>query len=358
MSSGTGGEAPRQRVRLASGAGGTFGVDDIAVAWATSGGFWEAEGLDVEWVPVRGGVRAVEAVLAGQVDGGYGTWVPCVKSRLEGKPLTILASMAQALAQNLVARKDRITNPSELKGKRWAIDGLGALSHTLAQLIAKGVGISAGEVEWIVAGPPPQRIEQLLSGEADCSLVRVEEAMVLSRQHPDTLCKLLGFEEIFPLAPTQPHGVISVTDEFVRDRPDACAALVRGLVRASRSLHDSLDDFKRAVRDHVIERPETVGPRVEVADDEIEVIWQRERDAGSFAVNGGLTRAHWSRSLQVYADLYGDARATSLAVEDFAAPQFLAEAIELLGVHAAGHDTPPPGTGDEWPKRAKVQDAA
>ena len=262
-------------MRLASGAGGTFGVDDIAVAWATSGGFWEAEGLDVQWVPARGGVKAAEAVLSGEVDGCYGTWVPCVKFRLDGKPLRILASMAQALAQNLVARKDRVPSTEALRGKRWAVDGIGALSHTLAQLIARGLGLADGEVEWVVAGPPPQRIDQLLKGECDCSLVRVEEAVVLSWEHPDTLCKLLGFEEILPVAPTRPRGVISVTDEFLRAQPEACAALVRGLVRASGSLHDKVCNFRRAVEHHVTARPEAVGPGVDVSDDEVAAIWQR-----------------------------------------------------------------------------------
>merc|ERR1719352_425118 len=155
--------------------------------------------------------------------------------------------MAQALAQNLIVDRNRIASTADLRGKRWAVDGLGALSHTLAHLIVQGLGIPDGEVEWIVAGPPPQRIEQLLNGSADCSLVRVEEAAVLARKHPDKLAKLLGFEEILPLAPIQPHGVLSVTEAFAEARPEVCTKLVRGLVRASRSLHDNLEDFMEAV---------------------------------------------------------------------------------------------------------------
>mmetsp|Transcript_81974 Transcript_81974/g.244498 ORF Transcript_81974/g.244498 Transcript_81974/m.244498 type:complete len:351 (+) Transcript_81974:66-1118(+) len=328
----------RIHVRLASGAGGTFGVDDIAVAWATSGGFWEAEGLNVEWIPMRGGVNAAKAVLAGEVDGGYGTWMPVVELCRQGKPLRVLASMALALAQNLVVNKARIKTEADLQGKRWAVDGIGALSHTLGQLIVRALAIPDGGMDWVVAGPPPQRIEKLLSGEVDCSLVRVEEAVQLAREHPDLLTKLMGFEEMLRLAPVQPHGVISVTEEFTREQPEACRALVRGLIRASRSLHDSLDDFRRAVRDHVTERREALGPRVAVSDEEIEAIWQREHDAGSFAVNGGMVAEHWRRNLRVYATLRGDELAASMPLEELGAPGFVADVLADLGVHSAGHD--------------------
>eukprot|EP00933_Yihiella_yeosuensis_P055471 TRINITY_DN5427_c0_g1_i3.p1 TRINITY_DN5427_c0_g1~~TRINITY_DN5427_c0_g1_i3.p1 ORF type:complete len:353 (+),score=87.59 TRINITY_DN5427_c0_g1_i3:34-1059(+) len=333
-------EVALEKVKLASGAGGTFGVDDIACAWATSGGFWKAEGLDVEWSPARGGVKVAEAVLSGDVDGGYGTWLPCVSRHLEGKPIRILLSMAQSLAQNLVARKDRIKSAEDLKGKKWGVDGIGALSHTLAVLIVKGLGLADGDVEFVVSGPPPQRIEQLLNGDIDCSLVRVEEAEVLARQHPQLLQKLLSFEEILKLAPTQPHGVISVTQDFVKQRPAACAGLARGLIKASRSLHDSLDSFREAVRQNVTERPASVGAPVLVTDEEIEAIWQREVAAGSFAVNGGLSEDHWSKELKVFAEVNKDERANKLTLEDFAEPGIVADAIAALGKHPS-HDTPP-----------------
>jgi len=326
------------KVRIASGAGGTFGVDDIAIAHAFTGGFWEREGLDVEWILERGGVKVVEAVLSGHVDVGYGTWVPCVAKRLDGEEVKILASMAQALAQNLLVNRTCIMTPNDLRGKRWAVDGIGALSHTLAQLIARGLGIASNEIEWVVVGPPPQRIDQLLNGSVDCSLVRVEEAVVLARQHPEKLVKLLGLEEILSLAPVQPHGVISVTDTFAQKQPEVCAKIVRGLVLASRSLHDSLAAFREAVRLNVTERPASLGPKVDVSDTEVDSIWQREVVAGSFAVNGGLSTAHWAASVQMYGSL-NDGRGASLTLEDIALPRLTVSAISSLGKsHSATHD--------------------
>lgn len=327
------------KVRLASGAGGTFGVDDIAVAWALTGGFWKAEGLDIEVIGVRGGVRAVDHVLNGEADVGYGTFMPCVRRRLEGKPVKIVASMALALAQNLIVNKNRISQASDLRGKKWCVDGIGALSHTLSQLIVDGLGIPDNEMNWDVGGPPPQRIDKLLKGDVDCALVRVEEAAVLIRENPDLLNRLMTCCDVHPLAPVQPHGVLSVTEAYANENPEICAALMRGLIRASRSLHESLDDFRQAVRDNVTERPEALGPRVDVSDDEVQSIWQREHDAGSFAVNGGVNLEHWAWNMQMYGKLNsGDG--ASLSFEDLALPRLAVDVLENIGIHPGAQDIP------------------
>ena len=53
----------KHHIRLASGAGPTFGVDDIACAAASHLGLWEDAGLIVEWTPAFGGVKAMNKIL-------------------------------------------------------------------------------------------------------------------------------------------------------------------------------------------------------------------------------------------------------------------------------------------------------
>lgn len=224
----------RIAIRLASGAGESFGVDDIAVAAATSLEFWSKEGLDVSWTPARGGVRAIEALLDDQVDVAYGTFAPAITQRAAGKPVKIVCSMARGLAQQLVVRQN-INTTADLKGAKWAVDGIGALSHNMARLVVRGLDIPDDDVHWDVAGPPPQRIAKLISGEVDCALVRVEEATVLVREHPNTLRCLLGFEDLKQLVPLQPHGVLTTTETFLDSEKgqEAIRRLVRGLLLVS-----------------------------------------------------------------------------------------------------------------------------
>jgi len=310
------------KVRIASGAGETFGVDDIAVAAATSMGMWQAQGLTVEWIPAKGGVKALEAVFRGDADVAYGTFSPAIAARARGESARVLASMARGLAQNLVVRRERVPDVDALDGVRWAVDGIGALSHNMASLIAEALG---KKVEWVVAGPPPERIAQLLDGRCDCSLVRVEEARALTREHGDKLATLLGFDELHRLVPNQPHGVLTTTESFERDHPEVCARLVRGLIVASRKLHDCCSFFEAAVRNHV--------RHVSPTDEELQEIWQQEHDNGSFAVNGGMSRLHWDVNLAMFYRLNPDTPGPPVALNDLLADKFAKDALAIIGEH-------------------------
>jgi len=130
-----------------------------------------------------------------------------------------------------------------------------------------------------------------------------------------------------------------VTETYANEHPEICAALMRGLIRASRSLHDSLENFRQAVRDNVTERPEALGPRVDVTDNEVQSIWQREHDSGSFAVNGGVNLEHWAWNMQMYGKL-NNGDGASLSLEELALPVLAVDVLEGLGIHSASQDVP------------------
>lgn len=310
-------------MRLSAGSGPTFGVDDLACAAATHLGAWEALGLRVSWTPALGGLNALRMVLDGEVDAAYGGLGPALQLRAEGAPVRIVVSMARALAQNLVVQAD-LTQTAALRNVNWAIDGRGALSHHMARLIVQALQIEDDAVNWRVVGPPPERIASLLFKEVDASLLRVEEALALSRDPANTLHTLLGFSDLKALLPIQPHGVLSTTEAFERANGEALARLAKGMIIASRRIHDSFEDFLSVYRAHVTVQLET---------DEIERIWRQERDSGGFAVNGEMTDRHWSRQVESFARLNPHLPAVRSA--DFLAGGFVTDALAELGVRNA-----------------------
>lgn len=316
----------RLSIRLAAGSGPTFGVDDLACAAATRLGCWHDEGLDVSWTPVHGGVAAMRAVLDGSVDVGYGGLGPAIRLRSEGAPLRVVVSMARGLAQNLVVQA-RIEEPDQLRGASWALDGLGALSHHMARLTIAALGIADDEIEWRVIGPPPPRIADLVSGAVDASLIRVEEAMSLSRSHEGSLHTLLGFADLKRLVPLQPHGVLATTEAYEAEHADALHRLARGMIKASRALHDDYASFREVYDGYVT---------VPLPDDDVEWIWQREHDTGGFAVNGEMSPGHWDAQLDSYAALNPDM--SPIARDDLLASQFVSEALAAMGRHAGAFD--------------------
>ncbi len=322
----------RISIRLAAGSGQTFGVDDLACAAATTLGCWADLGLDVTWTPVHGGVAAANAVLAGDVDVGYGGLGPAISARAGGAPIRVVVSMARGLAQNLVARRG-IEAPEDLRGVSWALDGFGALSHHMARLTVRALGIAEDGIDWRAVGPPPERIALLLSGEIDVSLIRVEEALSLSRAKPELLHVLLGFSDLKKLVPIQPHGVLSTTENYERENSEALGRLARGMITASRALHRDFSVFRNVYDRHIT---------IPLPDEIIETIWAQEVETGGFAINGGLGADHWRNQMALYAELNPDLRAVGR--DELIAGAFVTKALEQLGIEG-GEDDPPPGVG-------------
>ncbi len=308
----------RFSMRLAAGSGPTFGVDDLACAAATHLGCWADLGLDVTWTPVRGGVAAIGAVIDGSVDASYGGLGPMLKARSEGAPVRAVVSMARALAQNLVARES-IRDRAPLRGVSWAVDGIGALSHHMARLIVKNLGISEREIAWKVAGPPPERIAMLLAGEVDVSLLRVEEAIALSLDDGNTLHTLLDSSELKRLVPVQPHGVLAARQDYIDSHAEEVARLVKGMIAASRALNDDFGNFEKVYRHYV---------KVSVPLGHVRDIWKKERDGRSFATDGELSATHWRKQVDGFFELNPDLKRVS--VDDVLERTFVRAALADL----------------------------
>jgi ABC-type nitrate/sulfonate/bicarbonate transport system substrate-binding protein len=312
-------------VRLARASGSGFGVDDVSCAAATQLGLFAAQGLAVTWSDWRGGVAATRAVLEGKADAAYAGFGPVIAARADGHPCRIFVSQARALAQALVVRQ----GIGDLRGKTWAVDGIGALSHHMARLVVRALGIGESEIRWEAVGPPPERIAALLEGRVDASLIRTEEALALDRDRAERVRRLLDFDELKRLVPLQPHGVLMSTEAYERGRPEVLLGLAKAMIFASRALHDDAGVFMKVVREHVA---------VKLSDAELQLMWQREHSSGGWAVNGELTRGHWEAQLRLYRDLNPDTRA--ITIEELIAGRFVPEALAAIGIHPARFDQP------------------
>lgn len=311
------------KVRLARASGSTFGVDDISCAAATHLGLFAAQGLEVEWSDWRGGVAAMRAVLEGRADAAYAGFGPVLALRAQGHPCRIFVSQARALAQALVVQKDL----DSLKGAAWAIDGFGALSHHMARLVVRAMGLAEADVRWEAVGPPPQRIAALLEGRAGASLIRTEEALALDRDHGDKVRRMLDFDELKRLVPLQPHGVLATTEAYERARPQALLGLTKAMIQASRALHQRFEVFHDVVQHYV---------SAKLSEDEARLLWRREHDSGGWAVDGEMTPPHWAAQLALFHELNPDAR--RLSPGEFLSEGFVAAALRELGTHERRSD--------------------
>lgn len=108
---------------------------------AQAKGFFRARGLEVTLVHTRNEMAApIEDVLSGGAAFGILQGPQLVTSRMEGKPVVVIAAIMQHSPQALVARADSgIRTPHDLVGKRVALDRTSMVSEVRMMLEREGL---------------------------------------------------------------------------------------------------------------------------------------------------------------------------------------------------------------------------
>jgi len=176
MIAGAGAAKAQEQVRLA------FCSQLLCVTpyeFTRAGGFFEAEGLSVEYVYTRGGNAAMQALVGGAVDYAATSFDVAVQAFANGADIRRFATtgrlplFALAVAPGEV---EAIAGLKDLEGKTVGVSALGNADHTmLLYLLAEG-GVDAKAVEFAVLGP--NLFEALRRGQVVAGMVQ-EPALTL-----------------------------------------------------------------------------------------------------------------------------------------------------------------------------------
>lgn len=122
---------------------GTAVLGDYALAGpfilAAEKGFFKNEGLNVEFVPFRGGPNLVKAVIAGEVLLGAAGSTDILVFREAGMPLKMVATQTEGNHFTLNVAPD-IKSVGELKGKAIGVTAVGATTWVFGRMVAKQQG--------------------------------------------------------------------------------------------------------------------------------------------------------------------------------------------------------------------------
>lgn len=144
-----------------------------------AGGFFEAEGLSVEYVYTRGGNAAMQALVGGAVDYAATSFDVAVQAFANGADIRRFATtgrlplFALAVAPGEV---EAIASLTDLKGKTVGVSALGNADHTMLLYLLAEAGVDAGTVEFAVLGP--NLFEALRRGQVVAGMVQ-EPALTL-----------------------------------------------------------------------------------------------------------------------------------------------------------------------------------
>lgn len=118
-------------------------------------GYFKAENLDVTLVDEGSGQATEDAVVAGNVDAGSGSYNHTIELQAAGKNIETICQfgIAPGEAEVMDARKaGQINSVKDLRGRNLGVTDLGSGTHTLTMALLGRAGIPADQAHYVAVG--------------------------------------------------------------------------------------------------------------------------------------------------------------------------------------------------------------
>jgi NitT/TauT family transport system substrate-binding protein len=132
-------------------------------------GYFAAEGLDVEFLLLKGSNPANQAIAAGSADLGVTTASSIVVAATQGLPLVAVSAYMQSNPEGVIARKDSgINELKDFVGKKVGYNVSNPTVY-LFEAKLKRAGIDRDQIEWVTVQPEAM-VPMLLSKQIDAAM--------------------------------------------------------------------------------------------------------------------------------------------------------------------------------------------
>ena len=209
------------KIRIAYG---IRGSSFITLPLAQKKGFFKEEGIEAEFVQVRGpAVRA--AFFNGEID--YYTGIGSnISAAIAGVPVRVVACYVPAI-QILIARPE-FKSVQELNGKTIMVGGIGGDPHIIARMIFKHFGVDPDKDLKFVPGPGPEaRLAVVNQGLVAAAVVGPPFDFYGKKLG---LNLLAGSHELF----AYPVGGLVASVKKIKERPDEIKRFIKAGIKANR----------------------------------------------------------------------------------------------------------------------------
>ena len=224
-----------------------FSVSAISIAEvpfkiAQVKGFYRDEGLDAEFIFIRGAV-GMQALLGGSVDFTSASG-STIAAAVRGLPVKLIFIASAKPQFDLIAQRE-IRSVQDLKGKTVGISSRGGAVDLLTQLIVQKHGLAPNkDVISLVVGGQEDTVLALRTGRIAAALLTPPRPLILQRE---------GFNRLAysgDYLPTYPTGGIGVTDEKIKTSPNDVLAFVKGSVRGLQFARQNRADAMKILSDY------------------------------------------------------------------------------------------------------------
>lgn len=226
----------RQPVRLA--VGGAAQIVYLPVTLARELGYYEQEGLAVEFQDYPGGAKSLQSLLAGSADVVSGFYDHTLQMAADGKPLRAFAVMLQHPGLALVvspAASRRIEKIEDLRGASIGVTAPGSSTHLFLNFLLERHGLGENGVSVVGIGHAASAIAAMEKGSVDAA-VMTDPALsnIVRRAGPVRILAdtrtANGVMQEFGVA-SYPASVLYSTPAWLEAHPETARALARALHR-------------------------------------------------------------------------------------------------------------------------------
>jgi len=148
----------------------------------------KANGLDYEWTAFSDEELAIQAVLSGQMDIGFGT--PYAAMQRSKAPLRILFQLSKLKFFPVTNKK--YNSLEDLAGEPILLHSRGGGTDAIANVIESKMGFEFGERSYVPGSA--NRVVALVAGQADATIIDLSNKNKVVRQHGDKFNVLPMFD--------------------------------------------------------------------------------------------------------------------------------------------------------------------
>jgi NitT/TauT family transport system substrate-binding protein len=148
----------------------------------------KADGLDYEWTAFSDEELAIQAVLSGQMNIGFGT--PYSAMQRSKAPIRIIFQLSKLKFFPVTSKK--YSDLKELDGQPILLHSRGGGTDSIANVIEDKIGIKFGDRSYVPGSS--NRVVALVSGQTDATIIDLSNKNKVMKQFPDKFNVLPMFE--------------------------------------------------------------------------------------------------------------------------------------------------------------------
>lgn len=194
-------------------------------------GFWQQEGLKVEWVPFRSTAAMHQAVAAGSVDMGTTGTDTLIASAAAGIPEIMVADAGASRSHYFwVLTDSRLKQPKDLKGATVGLTRFGQATHYLTIAVLKALGLE-GQVKLVALGESRTVFAALKTRKIDATVLSEFSLLPLTAEGEARY--IIRVDDYLPPGLTSTHTSIFSARDFANKNPEDVRKAIKGFFRGA-----------------------------------------------------------------------------------------------------------------------------